>query len=190
MKPPVAAIVALLTCLASQTALASPPPGFRRTQVYLQPSFQMSRFVGPLAGDTGWSVGFGATQGIQFGYFGANITLNTDYFLTTEASKPPPYQHGLQIARFHLAGRFMVPFGEFWPFLEISATRLSLISNSLVEQMGPELNHHAFGGALGIRLVQLSPLFIEIQSNWEYLVGMEESSLVTVQLALGVRTLL
>jgi hypothetical protein len=171
------------------TAWADTPADFRRTQIYIQPNLQMSRFVGSLFGeDVGWGVGLGVMQGAQFEWIGFNLTIDTDYYLTHQ--EPPPFNRSLQVASVRAAARVVYPFRDYRPFLEVAGRRISFISNPLVERSGPKLVHYSLGGAAGVRLLHLSPLYLELRGGWDFVLDLEDTQVLTLGLALGVRSVL
>ena len=161
---------------------------YRRTQVYVHPSFQVTRYMGALNADTGWGVGMGFTQGIQFGWIGFNLTVDTDFFLTNQSA--PPFNTGFQQATVRAAGRFLAPVWDLRLFSEISAQRLSFISNALVEITGDRLAFHGVGGALGARYMGMQPIYFEIRADADYLIDLDQTWGIGIGVAIGLRSLL
>ena len=188
MKSRGALIILLLAGVLYSPAADAVPPDFRRTQVYFQPSVRMNHFMGHLQNVTGWSLGMGVTQGVQFGWFGINLTIDTDFFLT--AQSPPPFNHGLQTAGARFATRFLAPVWDLRLFSEAAVQRFSIISNALVEEIGPQLYFHTTGGALGARYVGLSPFYVEVKTTADYAVDLDESWLLGIEISFGLHSLL
>lgn len=188
MRGAATALAVLAVVVAAAPVGAQTPVDYRRTTVFVQPSLSARHFVGPLGDRSGWSLGVGVTQGVQFGYFGFHVTLDTDYFLSDQ--QPPPFNSGFQISGFDVAGRFAYPLGDFRLFATAGYRRVGFISNTLVLQTGPDLAYHALSTGAGVRLVQLAPFYVELSSSWAWLPALDRTSLFGVSLALGVRTVL
>lgn len=180
--------VAVLLLFASTSALTETPPDFRRPQVFVHPSIRISHFVGPLGDVSGWGVGMGLTQGAQFGGFAVAVTIDTDYFLTSQ--EPPTFNKGMQIGGVRAAFRYMIPFDDFRPFAELGYHYIGFISNTLVSVTGPGLSHHALSGGLGFRYTQPSPFYLELKADWDWIPGLEDSSLFSVSFSFGLRAIL
>ena len=144
--------------------------------------------MGHLQRLAGWGLGMGVTQGVQFGWFGVNLTLDTDFFLT--AQRPPPFNHGLQTAAARFATRFLLPVWDLRLFAETAVQRVSIISNALVEETGPQLYFHTIGGALGVRYMGLSPFHIEAKGCTDYAVDLDESWTLGFEISFGLHSLL
>jgi hypothetical protein len=148
----------------------------------------MSRFLGSLQDNTGWGLGFGLSQGFLYKWFGFNLTLDTDYFLSD--APPPPFNSGLQLAGVRLAARARYPLRQLVLFTESHYRHTSLSSNALVNEIGSALSHDTFGIALGARYIGISPLYLECSTDWDYFPGLKNTSLIRIGLAFGVRSLL
>ncbi len=190
-RRPGASLAALL-CLAAVVLGSAPasaqPADFRRTQVYIHPTVQADRFFGALHDGTGWGLGMGVTQGVQFGWLGVNVTLDTDFYLTRQAV--PPFTRGLQHAAVRVAARLAYPVWDFRLLAEVGVQRMSFISNPLVSETGDALAYHALGGAVGLRYDGLRPLYFELWTSFDSFVDLDDSRLLGVGLSIGVRSLL
>jgi hypothetical protein len=184
----VALLVALAALLGSTTAHAVIPADFKRPQVYVHPTFQVSQFIGALSDATGTGVGMAVTQGMQFGYWGVNLTIDTHFFLTDQEA--PPFNNSLQIAGARLAGRFVYPFDATRVFGELSVRRIGFISNTLGDITGPELNFHSVGLGVGLRFLQLAPLYFETRASYDLVFDLADTSMLTFDFAIGVRSVL
>ncbi|MCA9562597.1 MAG: hypothetical protein KC561_03865 [Myxococcales bacterium] len=179
-------VAALCVALSAWPAQAA-PPDYRRPQVYFHPGLQMSQFFGSLEGSVARSIGFSITQGLQYRWIGLNLTIDTDYFLTSQDGLP--FNSGLQTASFRLAGRFLVPVWNLRLFLEVAAARMSLVSNAVIEETGPELHIHSAGGALGVRY-DLGGFYFELRTDVDYPFELDGGLLMTFSLGFGIYTLL
>lgn len=177
----------LALCVSSSAAWAA-PTDYRRTQIYFHPTVRTSHFMQSLEQDAGWSIGMGFTQGIQFGWFGLNLSVDSDFFLT--AQQPPPFDHGLQTAAARFATRFLAPVWDLRLFSELAVQRVSVISNTLVDQTGPDLSFHTVGGALGMRYAGLGTFYVEFKTTADYAVDLDESWILGFELSFGLRSLL
>jgi hypothetical protein len=187
---------ALLLALAGLTCLAALPRGadaqvradFRRTSVFVQPSLSLRHFLGPLGDQSSWSLGVGITQGVQFGFLGVQVTLDTDYFLSHQT--PPPHNAGFQISGLDVSTRFQYPFGDFRAFALVGYRRVGFISNALVLETGPDLAYHALSTGAGLRFLHLAPFYFELGASWAWLPALEQTSLFGATVSLGIRTVL
>ena len=89
-----------------------------------------------------------------------------------------------------MSARFVYPFGDFRPFAELGFRRIGFISNALVLDTGSRLAHHALSSSWGLRLVQLSPFYVELNSDIDWVFDLDETALIGFSLALGVRSIL
>ena len=163
--------IAALTVAIPVSADAA-PTDYRRVQVYVHPTFGADRFLGNLGDTSSWSVGFGLTQGIQWRWFGVNLTVATDYFLTRQ--QPPPFNTGVQTATVRLSGRFLLPIWDVRLFAEPAVGRSSVISIALIDETGPQLHFHTVGGRLGVRYMGMDPLYLELGGGIDYAIELHE----------------
>ena len=84
----------------------------------------------------------------------------------------------------------LAPVWDLRLFSELAVERVSIISNALVEETGPQLYFHTVGGALGVRYMGLSPFYVEVKSTADYAVDLDQTWLLGFEISFGLYSLL
>lgn len=141
-----------------------------------------SRFlVGPLSDKTKRGIGVRVQQQLRGPHLGAAFSFTSSYFITDQA--PPPLSQQLSMFSVGAGPRGYYSLGD-WEFsLGADYRRLGLVTNSLVEETGRDLNHHSFGGVTSAEYA-VSGLNFGVSSGVYTMLGIP-GSMVSINVSIG-----
>jgi hypothetical protein len=154
--------------------LLAATPGFAdesRAEVYTQAGLSTASLTGTLGRYTSGSIGFVAAQGVLFGAFGFEVSLESEFFLTNQP--PPPYTRGLQTFTLALGPRAAWHIAPVVVLGGVEYASIGVASNALVRWTGEIRQTHAIGGHLAARWDLAPPLFVEVRGRWSTWLGVD-----------------
>jgi MYXO-CTERM domain-containing protein len=150
------ASAALLLALLLPGTAGAAPRG--RADLYAEAGVGGRGFIGELAKVTWPGIRVWTRQGIQAGWVGGALTLETDYVLTDQPA--PPYGSGLQTVTVGIGPRLHWELDRFEVLAGLDLNRVGVVANPLVRQMGSDRSFYGFAGLAQGRYLFGGGLFV------------------------------
>jgi len=137
--------------------------------------------TGELATHVKRGIGIQLQQTLRGRHLGANASIGTDYFLTTQP--PPPFERELQIVQFSVGPRAYIPIGDLEIGVGAAYRRLGLGPNALVRFTGRQASFHGFGVSTGASY-QFRGFEASASVDWRPTLGLE-LGVVAINVGIG-----
>ena len=164
-----------------------------RMAVFMQAGVATQQLRGDVAAVTSNSVGLSLRQGIRYRPVAFYLSLGSDAWLTTQEA--PPLQRGMRTFDLGLGARLGSRLGAhgFAHRLRLEAAfeygSFAINANPLGEWLGASRSSfQALGPGAALALMDIGPLFVEVQGQWRALLGAESrTSVVSLLFSVGIQ---